>query len=122
MPEQLTLKLAETADGAEIPGPLQPVVGQLVTIDEACRIDGSRYTLSWRPDNLAKVGLRHQDQDTTGMVRCQRAATCRVADICAHGKPHLPTADDQRADQCYDHKPYIVGGVKVWAVPVQANQ
>ena len=97
----------------------EPVVGQLVTIDEACRIDGSRYTLSWRPDNLARVGLR--EQNTTGMVRCQRAATCQVAEICAHGKPHVATEHDQRTQRCFDHKPYIVGGVLVWAVPVQAN-
>ena len=95
---------------------MDPAVGQLVTIDEACQIDHAKFTLSWRPDNLAKVGLRHQD--STGMVQCCKASTCGAAEMCASGRPHKATWQDglEGATTCYDHQPYVVGGVRVWTV------
>ena len=42
-----------------------------------------------------------------------------MAEFCCAGKPHAP--DGGKAERCFDHKPYIDGGVLVWEVPVKAN-
>lgn len=88
--------------------------GQMVTIDEACRIDHRVWALSWKPSNTARVTRRHQD--VTGMVRCSSAATCHRAEQCLSGRWHRPTSADAHESLCMDYRPYHPGGVRVHAV------
>jgi hypothetical protein len=89
------------------------LTGMLVHYDEAHLVDPAKYRLSWRPDNYARVSRR--EVDTTGMIRCCRAGTCQVAESCAFGRPHKAKAMDAVPGVCYDHQPYVIGGVQVWA-------
>ena len=90
-----------------------PCHGRIIHRDQLHMFDLDGYRLNWRPDNTARV-TRIQ-QDTTGFVRCSAASCCGIADICAFGKPHPPRDHGDEPSRCYDHKPYIPGGVLVWA-------
>jgi len=55
------------------------------------------------------------DTDKGGwQVRCCRAATCRKAPYCAAGRPHAPDLLLDCLGRCYDHMPYVEGGVETW--------
>jgi len=101
---------------------VDPMVGQRIHLCDAHTIDTDKYRLNWRSDNTARVTLR--EVDTTGMVRCSKAGTCMAAEFCAFGKPHLPEEADTewQETRCWDHKPYVVGGVLVHATTCEANK
>ncbi len=87
---------------------MHPVVGQIIHRDQLELFDLDGCRLNWRPDNTAKV--TRPEPDLCGMIRCSAA-----------GKPHTPDAEKDGRGRCYDHDPYIVGGVVVWGTTCEAN-
>lgn len=78
-------------------------------------LDGFR--LSWDPDNFA-IARAIEPPFIANAVRCCKWATCQAAESCCGAKPHSHASGSQR---CYDHKPYIQGGVLVWDDPVMQH-
>ena len=105
-------------DSAAGKGTLRPLVGQRIHLTEVGQYNLDGFRLSWSADNMARVSAI-EPPEIPNAVRCHKWATCRVAEFCCAGKPHAP--DGHKAERCYDHKPYIDGGVLVWDVPVKAN-
>lgn len=91
-----------------------PHDGQRIHLCDIDQYDLTGFRTSWGPDNYAVV--RRIEQDITGMVRCNLAASCQNAAGCAFARPHKHDGfEDGNSNQCYDHKPYQPGGVRVWA-------
>jgi hypothetical protein len=89
-------------------------------IDAARRMTPERLIecLAW-PDTQKTVRLaieRMLRKQKVPVMRCSLHATCQAAADCAAGRPHLPDREQDGRNQCYDHKPYVDGGVTVWGV------
>jgi len=94
---------------------MQPMVGQVIHRDQLELFDLTGCRLNW----TAKV--TRPEPDLCGAMRCSAAAGCHNADFCAAGKPHAPDPEKDGRGRCYDHDPYIVGGVVVWGTTCEAN-
>jgi len=58
-------------------------------------------------------------EPTDTLWQCNAAATCERSGECAAGKPHPRDSQSNRPYLCYDHKPYVPGGVYVYNVPTR---
>jgi len=47
-------------------------------------------------------------------VQCSAATTCGLAQLCRAGRPHAPDRLLDKAGLCFDHIPYVDGGLLVW--------
>ena len=106
-------------DSAAGKGTLKPLVGERIHLTELSQYNLDGFRLSWSADNTARVSAI-EPPEIPNAVRCHKWATCRVAEDCCAGKPHAPPHG--KAERCFDHRPYIDGGVLVWEVPVKANR
>lgn len=99
---------------------MQPMVGQIIHLTEVNDYELDGFRLNWRSDNTARVS-RIAPPEIPNATRCSLHATCQVAALCAAGKPHAPDIAQDSRNQCYDHKPYVPGGVTVWGVLANAR-
>jgi hypothetical protein len=102
-------------------GTLTPLVGQRIHLTDIWQYNLDGFRLSWGPDNLAKVSAIPPANIPPGAVRCCKWATCKAAVDCAGAKPHAFDRLTDGREHCFDHRPYIDGGVWVWGVPVGAR-
>jgi hypothetical protein len=100
-------------------GTLTPLVGQRIHLNELSKYNLDGWLVSWDPDNFATCRPIPREMPPNA-IRCCRWATCKAAFNCAFGTPHAPHLCDS-AERCFDVRPYVNGGVMVWAVPVRAN-
>ena len=98
-------------------GTLRPLVGERIHLTDVGRYDLTGFRLSWDGDNYGRV-YAVEPPEIPGAMRCCRWATCQAASYCASGKPHAPNKDADNGGLCYDHKPYVAGGIKTWGVLV----
>ncbi len=98
---------------------MQPMVGQVIHRSRIDLYDLKGCRLNWRPDNTARVS--RPEPDLAGMMQCCVAATCEAAQFCAAGKPHAPDSLQDKLGRCFDHRPYVVGGVEVWGTGCEAG-
>jgi hypothetical protein len=92
---------------------LRPTPGQKIHLSEINQYDLTGFRFSWDAENFATVREITQDEINSA-VRCSAWRTCAVADFCCAGKPHRASKDLDSAQTCFDHKPYIAGGIVVW--------
>ncbi len=94
--------------------------GSRLTVDEVSALPPDvqgRLRFSWRAiDNTALASVIEEDLD--GKWRCVRAAACQAAAGCKAGQPHAPEQALDAAGRCYDHRPYVVGGVTAFGAPI----
>ena len=71
--------------------------------------------------NLTTKNTKRTKRGTgLAQVQCNHAGWCRVAAYCVHGRPH-PVGSHfgcQEPIQCYDIRPYVRGGARVFCVPL----
>lgn len=79
--------------------------GDIIHRDKAHQVDLSRYRLSWRPDNTARVTLR---ADAPPLWICRYHADCPDALRCDHARAHNPRLPDR-----------LCGDRMVWDIQVQ---
>ncbi len=96
-----------------------PATGQIIRRTQIDQFDVQGCRLNWRPDNTAKV--TRPAPDLAGMTQCSKAETCQAASYCASGKPHSPDPVMDAMGTCYDHRPYIVGGIAVWGTACESE-
>lgn len=103
-------------------GYAKPLVGQRIHLTDISQYNLDGFRLSWGPDNVAKVSAIPPPEIPPGAVRCCKWATCKAAEYCAGAKPHVFDRLTDNREHCFDHRPYIVGGVYVWGVPVASDE
>jgi len=103
-------------------GTLRPLVGQRIQLTDIWQYNLDGFRLSWGPDNVAQVSEIPPAEIPPGAVRCCKWATCKAAVDCCAAKPHGFDRLTDRRDLCFDHRPYIDGGVTVWGIPVGSRK
>ena len=58
--------------------------------------------------------MQHHNAPSVPLVRCCRWRECDVSGQCASGQPHRRDPSEPQSVVCHDHRPRVVGGVRVW--------
>jgi hypothetical protein len=62
----------------------------------------------------ARLAKQRKARKVVPIMTCCKAGTCTKASECSMGKPHKLNIQLDLVGICFDHRPYVDGGIRVW--------